>query len=234
MASDTFQQVFRLLLSDHVESIEVLVDIGSKDGIIASHLGRVLNCTAVSVDIEYENTSRTSHCTFIQADGNRLPLSDNSVDAVVSNMVLEHIPDERRMIEEVSRVLRSNGIFIVIFPNRVWPLDGHGFPPGTVWLPRWAGKRLTSLFAVKHGYYRRSMYPTSAYAVKRSLDRHFDEVKYKSDTLLDVEYDDSRRGELLRKAERPLTTALRTPVFRKGVELLFPTSIYVARNLAHR
>ncbi len=46
-----------------------------------------------------------------------LPFSDESFDCVVSFQVIEHIVNDTRFIEEVYRVLKPNGIFIVSTPN---------------------------------------------------------------------------------------------------------------------
>ena len=51
-------------------------------------------------------------CTLSQA---KLP--DASRDAIVSWMVLEHVPDPREMVEESFRILRANGSFYISVPD---------------------------------------------------------------------------------------------------------------------
>ena len=51
-----------------------------------------------------------------------LPLGDDSVDLIVCYHVLEHIPDDRRAMREIARVLRPGGMAILQVPWR----------PGTV------------------------------------------------------------------------------------------------------
>ena len=48
----------------------------------------------------------------IQATG----LEDSSYDVVIANHVLEHVDDFRKALQEVHRILRSNGFFICSFP----------------------------------------------------------------------------------------------------------------------
>ena len=47
----------------------------------------------------------------IQSDGEQLPFEDASFDIVLSDNVVDHARDPRRIIEEVARVLKPRGIF---------------------------------------------------------------------------------------------------------------------------
>ena len=52
--------------------------------------------------------------TFQQANASSLPFSDESFDAVVSNLTFHEVgdaPDKRQLIREALRVLRKGGIF---------------------------------------------------------------------------------------------------------------------------
>jgi ubiquinone/menaquinone biosynthesis C-methylase UbiE len=51
-----------------------------------------------------------SPVTQFVADAHQIPLADASVDAVVVQAVLEHVLDPRRVVEEIHRVLRDDGI----------------------------------------------------------------------------------------------------------------------------
>lgn len=56
---------------------------------------------------------------FVVGDGQRLPLPDGCVDRVVAFEVLEHVEDREALVQEVHRVLRGKGIFILSTPNRL-------------------------------------------------------------------------------------------------------------------
>jgi len=230
MASNAFYQVYEMLLSNQLASDDVLLDIGAKDGVISSQLKKSFNCNSIAIDIEFQHDNAKCLCSFLRADGRQLPLKKNSIDAVISNMVFEHIPDEGIMIQEISRVLQPEGLFIAIFPNRVWPFDGHGYPPGTIWFPRSIGKILVSLFDIKPEYYRNVMYPCSALGVKRHLQKWFEHVSYESELLLDVQFEDSLKGEVLTSFKRPMTSAFNTSVAQLLVEMSFPVPIYLTRQ----
>ena len=49
--------------------------------------------------------------------GPNLPYADGSVDAVVMQQVLEHMPDPQAMLDEVARILRSEGACLVSVRN---------------------------------------------------------------------------------------------------------------------
>lgn len=49
----------------------------------------------------------------LQGDATRLPLEDDSVDAVLVVDALHHFPDQRTAIEAVARVLRPGGVLVV-------------------------------------------------------------------------------------------------------------------------
>ncbi len=46
---------------------------------------------------------------MLQADITAIPFTDETFDAVICNHVLEHIPDDRRALAELQRVLKRNG-----------------------------------------------------------------------------------------------------------------------------
>ena len=53
------------------------------------------------------------------SDPVRLPFADSAFDAVLSCGVLEHVPDENGSLDEVHRLLRTDGkVIIYNFPNQ--------------------------------------------------------------------------------------------------------------------
>jgi 2-polyprenyl-3-methyl-5-hydroxy-6-metoxy-1,4-benzoquinol methylase len=62
------------------------------------------------------SASRHRDVRHIVADAQEVPLSDGSVDAIVSIEVIEHVPSGVRMLREVSRMLRSGGWALISTP----------------------------------------------------------------------------------------------------------------------
>lgn len=63
----------------------------------------------------------------LYADAQILPIRDNTADSVVLLDVLEHLPNPEKCIAEVSRIIKSQGIFILqipfLYPIHDAPLD---------------------------------------------------------------------------------------------------------------
>ena len=65
--------------------------------------------------------------TYVLGDGESLPLQSGQFDVVVSFETIEHVADYQRLLAEVKRALRRDGLFIVSTPNRgVYP-EGNPF-----------------------------------------------------------------------------------------------------------
>jgi ubiquinone/menaquinone biosynthesis C-methylase UbiE len=95
---------------------------------------KVINARAAGVPSDW----------ILQGDLEQLPYPDQSYDAALLNEVLEHVPDERKALREIWRVLRPGGTLIVLSPNRLFPFETHGvslrrsrrsLPPSTHFIP---------------------------------------------------------------------------------------------------
>jgi SAM-dependent methyltransferase len=56
----------------------------------------------------------------VRADGLHLPFEENSFDVVIASEVLEHVPEDTQVLQEVTRVLKPEGTLAVSVP-RSWP-----------------------------------------------------------------------------------------------------------------
>lgn len=103
----------------------VALDVGSGPGNVTAALGRVVGPggLALGVDISEPMLARAVRAEagpnvgFIRADAQRLPLRDESVDAVVSVAMLQLIPDPAAAMAEMVRVLRPGRRMAVMVPT---------------------------------------------------------------------------------------------------------------------
>jgi SAM-dependent methyltransferase len=58
-------------------------------------------------------------CWLVQADADRLPLGEATVDVITALDVLEHV-DDRAALAEIRRVLRPGGVAIITVPAMKW------------------------------------------------------------------------------------------------------------------
>ncbi len=57
------------------------------------------------------------HAAVVQGDALALPFADGAFDRIICSEVLEHIPDDRGAIDELTRVLRPGGTIAVTVPR---------------------------------------------------------------------------------------------------------------------
>jgi ubiquinone/menaquinone biosynthesis C-methylase UbiE len=95
-----------------------LADIGCGDGPLFAALARagVIDSTrpVFAVDLEATRLARVSErfpwIRAVVASADRIPeIGDETLGAVVSTMVMEHVPDERAYLAEIRRVLEPTG-----------------------------------------------------------------------------------------------------------------------------
>src|SRR5277367_6129777 len=125
MLYDNAQALSRRFLSSLQHPIEwlnipqggIALDVGAGPGSITASLARAAgpDGLALGVDISEPMLARAVRAEagpqvgFLRADAQRLPLRDQTVDAVVSIAVLQLIPDPFAALAEIARVLRPGG-----------------------------------------------------------------------------------------------------------------------------
>ena len=99
---------------------EHVLDLGSgagTDSLVAAQMvgpqGRVTGIDMTSEMIAKARASAlelgTSNTTFVESEAEQLPFDDNSFDVVISNGVIDLIPDKDAVFAELFRVLRPGG-----------------------------------------------------------------------------------------------------------------------------
>ncbi len=118
---------------------KTLVDIATGSGYIAIELSK-LPLRVVAIDLspqaimnieKYKKQFSLSNLRTKKCYAERIPLPDESVDYIVANAILEHIPDEKKAINEWKRILKKGGKLFVTVPLRyryIWPF---------LWLPNY-------------------------------------------------------------------------------------------------
>ncbi|BFI96987.1 MAG: hypothetical protein RSP_24970 [Rhodanobacter sp.] len=110
-----------------------VLDIACGEGYGSAMLARgARSVTGVDISDEAVLHARAQYrdipgLEFLRGDAARIPLSDDSVDVVISFETIEHHDRHSEMVSEIRRVLRPDGILVISSPNRVVYTDlaGH-------------------------------------------------------------------------------------------------------------
>jgi len=102
-----------------------VLDIGCGDGHFASIAYATLPID-VGIDVMKRDLPEAAaqpgvYRQVMFASATDLPFNDASFNTVVSNCVIEHIPDNAAVLREISRVLRSGGTFATTLPSEHYP-----------------------------------------------------------------------------------------------------------------
>ena len=110
------------VVQDLVSGKEVL-DVACGEGYGSTFMAEVAR-TVVGVDISHEavqyasSTYQKPNLSFRQGSATDLDFADASFDVVVSFETIEHLMEQDRMLAEIRRVLRPDGLLVISSPNR--------------------------------------------------------------------------------------------------------------------
>jgi len=129
---------------------DVCVDLGSGRGTDALRLAETvgengfvygLDLSDGMIDKARKTAERmgVKNVEFIQTDLSEIPLADKSVDIVISNCVLNHVPDKQKTWNEIYRILKKGGTFTIsdIYSSEPVPVEYASDP--TAIAECWAG-----------------------------------------------------------------------------------------------
>ncbi len=87
-----------------------VLDVGCGNGYIAHHLSALLGKQVIGIDLDPTTEAPIDYREF---DGMRFPVADESVDAVLLCYVLHHAQDINVVMNELRRVLRTDGLIVI-------------------------------------------------------------------------------------------------------------------------
>lgn len=109
-------------VADNQDSAHKVLDVGCGPGDLFDSIptGR-LDITGVDLSSEMIEQARQHYPgnRYEVADIHSLPFPDDDMDIVTSLGVLEYLPDPSAALNEIRRVIRPQGWFIISFPNRL-------------------------------------------------------------------------------------------------------------------
>jgi len=96
-----------------------VLELGCGGGYFLSRLEKKYDVYAMDISFDALQMSREKVQTayYYQADAERLPFTDNSLDCIIGMDVVEHLLQPEMFMSEVSRVLAPGGLLIFSTPN---------------------------------------------------------------------------------------------------------------------
>lgn len=117
-------KIITQLIRQNLPKTGKCLDIGCGTGFITRHLPP----GSIGLDINPRNLEKAKkyvpQITFIEGDAEKTNFSDRSFDLVVCTEVLEHLPNPTKVITEIKRVIKPNGILLGSVPTNsfIWKL----------------------------------------------------------------------------------------------------------------
>ena len=118
--------LWRAIELKHIEEVlnkyplnEPILDLGCAEGKIAGLLfkGKKLIGLDNSWEFLSQNKENETYRALVLTDACNMPFKDGFFSSVFSNCVIEHIPDVNKVLSEISRVLKPNGLFFFTVPS---------------------------------------------------------------------------------------------------------------------
>jgi malonyl-CoA O-methyltransferase len=91
----------------------VILDLGAGTGLLSKQLSkRFPDSQLICLDFAQLSLKNNPSSNKICADAYQLPLADNSVDMVISSLMMQWCPDLKQLFSEIHRVLKNDGLIL--------------------------------------------------------------------------------------------------------------------------
>jgi len=123
------RRIITLLGYLDIQSSDKVLDAGCGEGFYLMLLDKVYGCQVLGLDNDPKILERAkkwvkekSNIKFAVGDVTNLPFENESFDKIILSEVLEHVPEDRKALSEIYRVLKKDGILGITVPNHNYPL----------------------------------------------------------------------------------------------------------------
>lgn len=119
----TLEHLHRYSIAKSVSKNKVVLDIACGDG-YGSYLLASEAFTVVGIDINEgvinsaKQRYKRSNLSFKKGNITEIPCHSNTFDIVISFETIEHIEEQHKMLDEIRRVIKPEGLFMVSTPDK--------------------------------------------------------------------------------------------------------------------
>ncbi|MGI9577076.1 MAG: class I SAM-dependent methyltransferase [Microthrixaceae bacterium] len=143
-ADPEYEEQLIPLVVDNLEEGSTVLDLGCGEGQVARRSSERLGCRMIGLEPSAVQLAtaveRGGEPCYVRGAAGGVPMADDSVDAVVACLMLEHVEDLDGAISEVARVTRPGGRFLVLLNHPIVQTPGSGWvddhmvdPPEQYW-----------------------------------------------------------------------------------------------------
>jgi len=127
--ASTMVAVLNDYINGPLDGLSVL-NVGGSTGIIDNYLSEYfLSVIGIDIDEKAINSARDNfskdNLSFDIGDAMELPYEDETFDIVISSHIYEHVPDTGKMMTEIYRVLKDDGVCYFAGSNRIMWDEPH-------------------------------------------------------------------------------------------------------------
>jgi len=92
---------------------QTIIDLGSGTGLLSNKTAEIFpNANLICVDFAQQSLLKNSQSFKVCANAYELPFASNSVDFIVSNLMMQWCPDLKALFNECFRVLKPEGLIL--------------------------------------------------------------------------------------------------------------------------
>ncbi|MDY0987411.1 class I SAM-dependent methyltransferase [Flavobacterium sp. CFBP9031] len=119
------EHLHRYAITNNYIKGKIILDIASGEGYGAALMSKEASFV-YGVDIDKEAISKAKlkytqkNIEFLEGSTNAIPLDDNTIDVVISFETIEHHDEHDKMMLEIKRVLKPDGIVIISTPDKLY------------------------------------------------------------------------------------------------------------------
>ena len=105
------------LLAEKLNVISInpktIIDLGSGTGFLSEKAVKTFTkATLICIDFAQQSLLSNDHNLKVCANAYQLPFTDNSIDFIVSNLMMQWCPELKILLNECFRVLKPEGLFL--------------------------------------------------------------------------------------------------------------------------
>jgi len=112
--------ISKMIISKYIKLFSLkgkeFIDIGCAGGVMSGYLSGYGRVFGIDTSMEGLNMCRDNNIAVAGADASAMPFKDNFFSAAVLLDVAEHIENDKKLFEEINRILKPGGILFITVP----------------------------------------------------------------------------------------------------------------------